>query len=38
MKFEENEKLKLQYVNNIPTKTSQRNHNHNFDTELAEKK
>ena len=37
MTLDEIEKLKLQYVNNIQTTTSQINKNHDFDTELAEK-
>ena len=37
MKLEETEKLKLQYLNNIQTTTSQINHIHDSDTELAGK-
>ena len=37
MKLEETEKLKLQYVNNIQTTTSQINNVHDSDTELSEK-
>ena len=38
MKLEETEKLKLQYVNNIQTTTTQINHKHNSDIDLSEKK
>ena len=38
MKLEETEKLKLQYVNNIQTTTSQINHINDSDTDLSEKK
>ena len=37
MKLEQTENLKLQYVNNIQTTTSQINNTHDSDTELAEK-
>ena len=37
MKLEETEKLKLQYVNNIQTTTSQINHINDSDTDLSEK-
>ena len=37
IKLEETENLKLQYVNNIQTTTSQINNVHDFDTELSEK-
>ena len=37
MKLEETENIKLQFVNNIQTTTSQINHIHDSDTELAEK-
>ena len=37
MKLVETENLKLQFVNNIQTTTSQINNIHNSDTELAEK-
>ena len=37
MKLEVTENLKLQYVNNIQTTTSQINNVHDSDTELAEK-
>ena len=37
MKLEETENLKLQYVNNIQTTTSQINNIHDSDTELSEK-
>ena len=36
MKLEETANLKLQYVNNIQTTTSQINNIHDFDTELSE--
>ena len=36
-KLEETKNLKLQYVNNIQTTTSQTNHIHDSDTEIAEK-
>ena len=38
MKLEETEKLKLQYVNNIQTTTTQINHKQNSDIDLSEKK
>ena len=37
MKLEETENLKLQYVNNIQTTTTQINNIHNSDTDLSEK-
>ena len=37
IKLEETANLKLQYVNNIQTTTSQINNIHDFDTELSEK-
>ena len=37
MKLEETENLKLQYVNNIQTSTTQINKIHNSDTDLSEK-
>ena len=37
MKLEETENLKLQYVNNIQTTTSQINNIHDSDTKLSEK-
>ena len=37
MKLEETENLKLQFVNNIQTITTQINHIHNSDTDLSEK-
>ena len=37
MKLEETENLKLQYVNNIQTTTSQINNINDSDTELSEK-
>ena len=37
MKLEETENLKLQYLNNIQTNTSQINNIHDSDTQLAEK-
>ena len=37
IKLEEKENLKLQYVNNIHTTSSQLNNVHDSDTELAEK-
>ena len=37
MKLEETENLKLQYVNNIQTTTSQKNNIHDSDTELSGK-
>ena len=37
MKLEETENLKLQYVNNIQTTTSQINHIHDSDSELSDK-
>ena len=37
MNFEKTENLKLQYVNNIQTTTSQMNNIHDSDTELAKK-
>ena len=36
MKIEETEKLKLQYLNNIQSTTSQINYSHDSDIELAE--
>ena len=36
MKLEERENLKLQYVNNIQTTTSQKNKIHDSDTDLSE--
>ena len=36
MNLEETENLNLQYVNNIQTTTSQVNHIHDSDTQLAE--
>ena len=37
MKLEEREKVKLQYINNIQSTTSELNHIHYSDTELDEK-
>ena len=37
IKLEETENLKLQYVNNIQTTTTQINNSHNSDTDLSEK-
>ena len=37
MKLEETENLKLQYVNNIQTTTTQLNYMHNSETDLSEK-
>ena len=37
MKLEEIENLKIQYVNNIQTTTSQINNTHDSDTEISEK-
>ena len=37
MKLEKTENLKLQYVNNIQTTTTQINNIHNSDTDLSEK-
>ena len=37
MKLEETEKLRLQYVNNIQTTTTQLNNIHNFEKKLSEK-
>ena len=37
MKLEDTEKLKLQYVNNIQTTTTQINNVHNSDTDLSKK-